>query len=179
MNITKQYITHIIKEELGLMLNESEAGAPIYKGYLGWQVPNNLVDTQGVDPRMISNRTQRDGQDTYHITIISPPETREIMKKLKAEKGLSGGQAKKAVKSELLERTAALSDSSFTIGKIKSIDGPGDGSVGAKGEPSAAVFKTVISPDAQALRAEYGLPPKDLHITLGIGDNGDVHGTKN
>ena len=60
----------------------------------------------------------------------------------------------------------------------KSVEGPGDGSVGVSGEPSLAFFKVVDWPEVQNLRAEYGLPRKDLHITLGIGDNGDVHGVE-
>ena len=179
MKITKEHLRQVIKEELALVLNESAAGEPSWKGYLGWHVPNESVDTSGVDAQLINNRIQRDGKDVYHITIISPPETRDIVQNIKKEQELSGGKAKKAAKEALLKRADALADYDFNIGETKSIEGPGDGSVGAKGEDSVAVFKTVEWPEAQALRAEFGLGPKDLHITLGIGVNGDVHGSKN
>tara|TARA_R100000008_G_scaffold70362_1_gene47946 strand:- start:51 stop:569 length:519 start_codon:yes stop_codon:yes gene_type:complete len=159
------------------LLTEAQGNA-IYKGYLGWQIPNELVDLAGVDESYIKNRIERDGQDIYHITIINPKETRQIIKDIKAEKGLSGSKAKKEVKSILLQRGESLAQSEFSIGETKSVEGPGDGAVGTEGEPSSAFFKVVEWEEAQALRAEYGLPPKDLHITLGIGDNGDVHGVE-
>ena len=154
------------------------AGDPTFKGYLGWQIPNELIDVSGVDEQFINNRIQRDGQDVYHVTIISPPETRQIVQNIRTEMGLSGGKAKKEAKRVLLERAASLAESGFNIGETKSVEGPGDGSVGVAGEPSVAFFKIVDWPEVQTLRAEYELPPKDLHITLGIGDNGDVHGVE-
>ena len=158
-------------------LTEAE-GSASFKGYLGWQIPNELVDISGVDEQFINNRIQRDGHDVYHVTIISPPETRQIIQNIRTEMGLSGGKAKKEAKRTLLERAASLAVSEFNIGETKSVEGPGDGSVGVEGEPSVAFFKIVDWPEVQTLRAEYGLPPKDLHITLGIGDNGDVHGVE-
>ena len=159
------------------LLTEAQ-GSGTFKGYLGWQIPNELVDITGVDEKFVNNRIQRDGQDVYHITLISPPETRQIVKDIRSKMGISGGKAKKEAKRQLLEQAASLGQSDFNIGETKSVEGPGDGSVGAEGEPSSAFFKVVEWPEVQALRAEYGLPPKDLHITLGIGDNGDVHGVE-
>ena len=84
-------------------------------------------------------------------------------------------QATKAVRAEL-EKAAAGLELSYAIGDTKSVEGPGDGSVGEKGSDSIAFFKTVEWPAAQKLRKSYDKPEKDFHITLGIGDNGDVHG---
>ena len=167
----------LLLENFRKYLNES-AGAPVFKGYLGWEIPNELVDVSGVDEHYINNRIRRDGKDVYHITIISPPETRQIVQNTRPEMGLSGGKAKKEAKRALLERAASLAASEFNIGVTKSVEGPGDGSVGVLDAPSVAFFKVVDWPEVQILRAKYGLPPKDLHITLGIGDNGDVHGVK-
>ena len=165
----------LIMENWRRFLKEAE-GDPSFKGYLGWQIPNELVDVTDVDENYINNRIQRDGQDAYHVTLISPPETRQIVQNIRAEMGISGGKAKKEAKRQLLELAASLAISEFGIGETKSVEGPGDGAVGTADEPSVAFFKIVDWPEAQALRAEYGLEPKDLHITLGIGDNGDVHG---
>ena len=146
-----------------------------WKGYLGWEVPADKVSLDGVDQKYIDNRITRDGGDSFHITIITPPEVRGIIKDLKEKEELSGGQAKKAAKEKLMNDAAGL-ELSYAIGDTKSVEGPGDGSVGEKGSDSIAFFKTVEWPAAQALREKYGLPEKDFHITLGIGDNGDVHG---
>ena len=98
-----------------------------------------------------------------------------IKKAAKAKEKLSKNQAQKAAKEKLKNDAAGL-ELSYAIGDTKSVEGPGDGSVGEKGSDSIAFFKTVEWPAAQKLRKSYGLPEKDFHITLGIGDNGDVHG---
>ena len=154
----------------------TEGDIPDWKGYLGWKVPADKVSLDGVDQKYIDNRITRDGEDSFHITIITPPEVRgKIIKDLKEKEGLSGGQAKKAAKEKLMADAANL-PSTYKIGDTKSVEGPGDGSVGEKGSDSIAFFKTVEWQAAQDLREKYGLQPKDFHITLGIGDNGDVHG---
>ena len=156
----------------------------IWEGYLGWKVPADKVSLDGVDQKYIDNRITRDGGDSFHITILTPPEARGIIKDLmgdlikkaaKAKEKLSKNQAQKAAKEKLKNDAAGL-ESSYAIGDTKSVEGPGDGSVGEKGSDSIAFFKTVEWPAAQDFRDKYGLPEKDFHITLGIGDNGDVHG---
>ena len=164
----------LLMEQWKKYLTEGE-GNVIWEGYLGWEVPADKVSLDGVDQKYIDNRIARDGEDSFHITIITPPEVRAIIKKLRAEGGLTGGQAKKVAKEKLLSDAAKL-ELSYTIGDTKSVEGQGDGSVGEKGSDSVAFFKVVEWPAAQALRKDYGLPEKDFHITLGIGDNGDVHG---
>ena len=71
---------------------------------------------------------------------------------------------------------AANLSPTYKMGDTKSAEGPGDGAVGIKGADSIAFFKVIDWNEAQELRTKYGLQPKDFHITLGIGDNGDVHG---
>jgi hypothetical protein len=165
----------LLMENFKKYLAEAEDAA-IWKGYLGWEVPADKVNLDGVDQKYIDNRITRDGGDSFHITIITPPEVRAIIKNKKESKPeLSGGQAKKAVKQELLDDAANLS-STYNIGDTKSVQGPGDGAVGTKGADSIAFFKVIDWNEAQELRRAYGLEPKDFHITLGIGDNGDVHG---
>jgi hypothetical protein len=169
----------ILMEQWKKYLTEGEDKA-IWKGYLGWKVPADKVSLDGVDQKYIDNRITRDGEDSFHITIFTPPEVRGMIKdkikKAKDEnKKLSKSQAKNEVRAEL-EKAAAGLELSYAIGDTKSVEGPGDGSVGEKGSDSIAFFKTVEWPAAQDLRAEYDKPKKDFHITLGIGDNGDVHG---
>ena len=158
----------------------TEGDIPDWKGYLGWKVPADKVSLDGVDQKYIDNRIARDGGDSFHITIFTPPEVRgmakDLIKKAKDEKKkLSKSQATKAVKEKLMADAAGL-ELSYTIGDTKSVEGPGDGSVGEKGSDSIAFFKTVEWQAAQDLRKKYDKPEKDFHITLGIGDNGDVHG---
>jgi hypothetical protein len=167
----------LILERWNKFLNEA-SGAPTFKGYLGWEIPVELVDATGIDEKFVSNRIQRDGYEGYHITLIAPPETRQIIKQIKAEMGISGSKAKKEAKRQLLEKASTLAQSEFSVGETKSVEGAGDGAVGTEGEPSSAFFKVIDWPKAQELRASYGLSPKDMHITLGIGDNGDVHGVE-
>ena len=164
----------LLMEQWKKYLAEAEDEAT-WKGYLGWEVPADKVSLDGVDQKYIDNRITRDGGDSFHITIITPPEVRAIIKDLKEKEGLSGGQAKKAAKEKLMADAANLSPT-YKIGDTKSSEGPGDGAVGIKGADSIAFFKVIDWNEAQELRTKYGLQPKDFHITLGIGDNGDVHG---
>jgi hypothetical protein len=165
----------LLMESWKKYLAEAEDKA-IWKGYLGWEVPAVKVNLDGVDQKYIDNRITRDGGDSFHITIITPPEVRAIIKDLKEKEKLSGGQAKKAVKGKLMADAADLQLDLYEIGDTKSVEGPGDGAVGIKGDDSIAFFKTMDWNKAQELRRKYDLEPKDFHITLGIGDNGDVHG---
>jgi hypothetical protein len=164
----------LLMEQWKKYLAEAEDEAT-WKGYLGWEVPVDKVSLDGVDQKYIDNRITRDSGDSFHITIITPPEVRAIIKDLKEKEGLSGGQAKKAAKEKLMADAANL-PSTYKIGGTKSVEGPGDGAVGTKGADSIAFFKVIDWNEAQELRTKYGLQPKDFHITLGIGDNGDVHG---
>jgi hypothetical protein len=164
----------LLMEQWKKYLAEAEDEAT-WKGYLGWEVPADKVSLDGVDQKYIDNRITRDGEDSFHITIITPPEVRTIIKDLKEKEGLSGGQAKKAAKEKLMADAANLSPT-YKMGDTKSAEGPGDGAVGIKGADSIAFFKTLDWNEAQELRKKYDLGPKDFHITLGIGDNGDVHG---
>jgi hypothetical protein len=175
----------ILMEQWKKYLTEGEDKA-IWKGYLGWKVPADKVSLDGVDQKYIDNRITRDGEDSFHITIFTPPEVRgmikdkieDLIEKAKKEKRKppSKNKAKKEAKEKLMNDAAAALELSYEIGDTKSVEGPGDGSVGEKGSDSIAFFKTVKWDKAQEFRAEYRLPPKDFHITLGIGDNGDVHG---
>ncbi|MHA2201549.1 MAG: hypothetical protein ACXABN_16870 [Candidatus Thorarchaeota archaeon] len=172
----------VLEAVLNRLLKEQDdlttPGDLIWKGYLGWSVPKDQVgDVASVPEAMISNRIQRDGgEDKFHITIISPVEVRAIANKIRDEQGLSGGKSKKEAKRQLFLAAAELEGPDYTVGQASSVSGEGDGSVGVKGQPSEAHYKPVMWQAAQRLRAKFGLPPKDLHVTIGIGENGDVHG---
>ena len=75
----------ILMEQWKKYLTEGEDKA-IWKGYLGWKVPADKVSLDGVDQKYIDNRITRDGGDSFHITIITPPEVRGIIKDLKEKK---------------------------------------------------------------------------------------------
>jgi hypothetical protein len=169
----------LLMEQWKKYLTEAEDEA-IWKGYLGWEVPAAKVNLDGVDQKYIDNRITRDGGDSFHITIITPPEVRDLIKGLRkkakeAKKELSKNQAKEAIKKKLMADAANLSPT-YKMGDTKSAEGPGDGAVGTEGADSIAFFKVIDWDEAQELRIKHSLGKKDFHITLGIGDNGDVHG---
>ena len=121
----------LLMEQWKNYLAEAEDEAT-WKGYLGWEVPADKVSLDGVDQKYIDNRITRDGGDSFHITIITPPEVRAIIKDLKEKEGLSGGQAKKAAKEKLMADAANLSVQLIRW-EIRSLhEGPGDGAVGIK-----------------------------------------------
>ena len=97
----------VLEAVLNRLLKEQDdlttPGDLIWKGYLGWSVPKDQVgDVASVPEEMISNRIQRDnGEDKFHITIISPVEVRAIANKIRDEQGLSGGKSKKEAKRQL------------------------------------------------------------------------------
>ena len=148
-----------------------------FKGVLKYSL-GKAPPLAGVDQDAIQNKAQRDGESNYHITIIDSKEAREIMKKIKQDEGLSNKLAKDRLKKIFANAEADLNKAKFSQGTVNSVEGPGDGSVGVKDQPSKAFYIPVAWPDAQKLRDQFDLGPKDFHITVGIGENGDVHGVE-
>jgi|APSaa5957512622_1039677.scaffolds.fasta_scaffold85776_1 hypothetical protein len=113
---------------------------------------------------MIANRKKRDG-DASHMTLVTPKESKDIIKKLRDEEGLSRKQAEKKLKS-LLEDNPPPSD-----WKVKGVGK-------AEKDGNEAYYAAVDWEGGRKLRESLGLDPdaNDFHITLGFGDGGDVHG---
>ncbi len=85
----------------------------------------------------------------WHVTIITPPEMR-VLKKA----GIALGD------------TVSIPGSPHYRGLGKAVDGA-----------NTAYFVVVDWPEAQEFRAQNGLPPHDLHITIGFTQK-DIHGVR-
>lgn len=81
-------------------------------------------------------KVERDGGEKYHITVVSPPETRALKK---AGKSIPGAEA--------------MEVQPLGIGHVKDGD-------------NEAWYLVCSSPRVQEWRASMNLPPHDLHITL-------------
>lgn len=123
--------------------------------YYGTHVNNNSVENSrkfleqhvGKDKLAImeENKRQRDRGDVYHMTVITPPELKELKKN-----NINVNDFPKNV----------------TInyeGVGRAIDGDNE-----------AYFIVCNSPEIEKWRADNNMPKKDLHITLGF-INKDVH----
>ena len=114
---------------------------------------------------LIQNKLNRDKGFFFHVTIFSPPEVKDIVNKMAAEKGLSKSKASDEFRAEV--EAFGLSDSglkSLGLGKAE------------KGS-DVAYFAVLEWPDAQDLRAKFGISPFDFHTTIGF-DKADVHGVR-
>lgn len=99
-----------------------------------------------------SNRDDRDGgPSSYHMTVIAPSEFRQLKKALKKD-----GQRLEIPREPF----------GFEILGIGT----------AENEQSSCWFAVCNSASVAAWRKSLDLPPKDLHITLAFGAEGDVHG---
>jgi hypothetical protein len=117
--------------------------------------------------RVIDNRIRRDG-DHAHVTLLSPADAKSVIAFLAANTGASKKQA-----------TQDLHD--FVQQRVNDDMRPrGVGTVLM--DTKEAFFVSLEWPSGQAIRKELGLPVHDedgaqhFHITLGFGDEGDVHG---
>ena len=109
----------------------------------------NLVGHDHAD-QMMAKKEERDGKGEYHVTTVSPRDTRSIKKQY-------------GKKLENLPSPLPVSDLHVVgIGK-------------ASNEESEAWFLVCKDDNVNAWRQEVGLPPHDLHITLGFTTK-DVHG---
>lgn len=112
---------------------------------------------------LIDNRVKRDG-DKAHITLLGPPDAKKAIALMAERDGISKGEAEKKLK-ELAKEGVAENFTAKGLGKAES---------GGK----TAYFVVVSWPGGEAFRESLGLDPdgQDFHITVGFGDNGDVHG---
>lgn len=88
---------------------------------------------------MEETKAVRDGENHYHMTVLTPQEVRQVGKKL-AE--------------------SAFKDISVGV----RLGGIGTASDGDK----EAWFVVARCPEADRIREELGLPPKDFHVTIGF-----------
>jgi hypothetical protein len=110
--------------------------------------------------KLIANRVRRDG-DKAHVTLAGPQDGKKAVDYVASTRGVSKSDAQKII--------AML---------------PLDGGWRPKGVGSAAsgtkvaYFVVVDWPGGRDFRASLGLSPEgqDFHITVGFGDDGDVHG---
>jgi len=131
-------------------LAEPETKAYYRNGYLGVPVDKPILDAddQALLPQGLLNRGE------YHITIVSPPE----MRQLKKTKGWVFDQ-----------------DDVYLIPGSPHYRGLGKVTEGS----NAAYFMIVDWPGAQQVRAEWGLSPKDLHVTMGFTEKDILNVPKN
>jgi hypothetical protein len=85
-------------------------------------------------------KARRDGPDSYHVTVVSPPLLRDEVEQVWAE---------------IVRRREMVSLDLYGIGSVRN---------------KAAVTYYIIadSPAIQTLRERTGLPPATLHVTLGF-----------
>ena len=134
---------------------------------IGEKAADELKDLVGQEQAevLIQNKLNRDKGFFFHVTIFSPPEVKDIVNKMAAEKGLSKSKASDEFRAEV--EAFGLSDSglkSLGLGKAE------------KGSDTA-YFAVLEWPAAQDLRAKFGLSPFDFHTTIGF-DKADVHGVR-
>lgn len=98
------------------------------------------------------NRHKRDKTEDFHITIVSPQEFRKVFKK------------------QVPQTYRNFSVSAVGIGKAEETIVKEGAEI-----PNETWFAVVESPEIDQWRADYGLPPHDLHITLGFKEK-DIHG---
>jgi len=114
---------------------------------------------------LIRNKLARDKGFFFHVTIISPPEVKDIVNRMAADKAMSKSKASDEFKAEV--EAFGLTDSglkSLGLGKAE------------KGS-DVAYFAVLDWPDAQKLRAKFGLSDFDFHTTIGF-VKADVHGVR-
>lgn len=126
------------------------------------EAEKSLVKSLGEDEAktIIANRVKRDG-DKAHITLANPQDGKKAVEYLAQQRGVSKSEAQKLIASLPL-------DGGWTA------KGVGRAESGGK----VAYFVVVDWPGGRAFRESLGLDPhgQDFHITVGFGDNGDVHG---
>jgi len=119
--------------------------------------------------RYIGYRKARD-RDHAHMTILSPPETKQVLERLTDEErvkdpSLSRGKAREKAKDVLLTETRKVNLSGWHARGLGRAEAGSD----------ITYFIVVDWPDGQKLRKSMGFEPKDFHITVGF-DSRDVHG---
>lgn len=97
---------------------------------------------------LMAKKDERDGGRKFHLTVLSPKETRQLRKQGADLSGLD---------------TAEIHAIPQGVGRVENSEG------------DEVWFITVSSPSADTLRESLGLGPKDHHITLGF-TNKDIHG---
>jgi hypothetical protein len=121
-----------------------------------------LIEALGEEEatKLIANRTKRDG-DKAHITLAGPQDGKKAIEHIATERGVSKGEAQKVIPTLPLDAGWKAKG----IGRAES---------GGK----IAYFVVVDWPGGKDFRESLGLDPsgQDFHITVGFGDNGDVHG---
>lgn len=85
----------------------------------------------------------RDGGETYHMTVFSPRDTRQL-------------------------RKAGVDVAAITDTVDVTLTGIGSVAESLEGMENVAYYVLCESTAVDAIRARYGLPPHDLHITLGF-----------
>lgn len=137
--------------------SEQGKGEDILRKTLGAEKANALIE----------NRKKRDG-DKAHITLLSPADTKKAIAHMAEKEGISKGEAERKVKA----LAAGGVPENFTVKGVGKAEKDG----------KEAYYATVEWPAGDEFRKSLGLPTGDeegaqhFHITLGFGDDGDVHG---
>ena len=100
---------------------------------------------------LVSRKNERDGADKFHITVVNYKDL------------------KKLYKNPVMKPRV---DEIFKKGYNFTLEGVGT----AKNDEGQAWFAVVTSPELQEARNTLGLPPTDLHVTLGFVGKKDVYG---
>ena len=119
---------------------------------------------------LIANRVARDGEEA-HMTVINSKELSTIVKEIKErnkEENKYNGTTKEiesAIKKDILHKAKQNFDSNLE-----------NKGLGKASKDNSEAYFMVISWDAgNNIRKEFGLDPKDFHITVGFNPS-DVHG---
>jgi len=156
--------------------SESSKDEIQYCGYIG--LFGGTVDTFGmtsevtqhVKPEYIASKEKRDGL-IHHITLLTKPEVSTVLKHIRTVGEHVTWKTKKSTEKNDLEY---LLD--FLSDQLE--DDLTDLGLGMQSSnKNEAYFKVVQWPSAAALRTALGLPPKDLHVTVGF-IFADIHDVK-
>ncbi|MDZ5443649.1 hypothetical protein U2F26_13030 [Micromonospora sp. 4G57] len=125
--------------------------------YVGAAVPGSVVARYlealrrqvGADrlAELTACKARRDGPATYHVTAVSPPDLRVDVT---------------AAWARMVRRPGLASLHLYGIGSLRT-------------DTAVTYYIIADSPAIQALRAETGLPPATLHVTLGFTPH-DIYG---
>jgi hypothetical protein len=141
-----------------------ESLAPALRAMVAGHVPEHAL----------AGKVERDGAiDSWHITLASPQEVRQLCGAACTTPTTGGGGEGKAVAKHAAE--ALLADAVRCIQQAGRRDVRVLGIGTAQRAPSQCWFLVLEWEAAAAWRAEKGLPPHDFHATVGI-DGADVHG---
>ena len=135
------------------------------RGFFFVQVrpPDFEIPDENAD-KLINNKLQRDCKE-WHITIITAKEFNNIVKQFVEKHRVTKREAESAARISIIERfnnEIKSNPKELGVGKVE------------VGE-NVAYFVVIEWEEVQEFRKSFGLDEKDFHVTLGFGEDGDIH----